>query len=116
MEEEDEACRCVIGEIGFGILAEEVDDCGSCGTLFAIIGLTSVKLDVRGSRLVLEVRGDPACSGMLEAILSCLAERSGDLEQERERLRRCLGYPKSRRNPGLFGDIEDLCLLGCLPR
>jgi hypothetical protein len=52
-------------------------------------------------RLVLEFRGDPACSVTVESILSCLVERSEDLlERERERLRRCLGYPESRRNPG----------------
>ena len=99
MDEDDEACCCVLGEIDLGKLVDNVDDCGSCRPLFAIIGLTSVKLDVRGSRLVLEFRGD---SGTVEAILSCLVERSGDLERERERerLRLCLGYPESRRNPG----------------
>ena len=61
MEEEDGAC--VLGEIGLGILADEVDDCGSGRPLFEIIGLMSVKLDVRGSRLVLDFRGDPARSG-----------------------------------------------------
>jgi hypothetical protein len=91
MDEEDEACCCVLGEIG---LASEVDDC--CKPL---IELTSVKLDVRGSRLVLEFCGDPASSGTVEAILSRLVERSGDLERENERLRRCLGYPESRRYP-----------------
>ena len=93
---EDEAC--VFGEVGLGILADKVDDCGSCRPLFAIIGLTSVKLELRGSRLVLEFRGDPACSGKLEALLSRLAEGIGDLERERERL--CLEYPESRRYPG----------------
>jgi hypothetical protein len=92
MDEEDEACCCVLGEIGLGIL---FDDCRF------LIELTSVKLDVRGSRLVLEFCGDPAGSGMEEAILSRLVERNGDLERENERLRRCLEYPESRRNPGL---------------
>lgn len=47
---EDEACGCVLGDIGFGIVvADEVDDCGSCRPLFVIIGLTSIKVDVRGS-------------------------------------------------------------------
>ena len=91
------------GDIGLGIVADEGgDDCGSCITLFAIIGLTSLKLVVRGSRLVvLEFRGDPACSGTLEEILvSRLAEGSGDRERERECLL-CLEYPESRRYPGL---------------
>ena len=93
-DEEDEACCCVLGEIGLGIL---VDDCGNCRPLFE---LTSFKLDVRGSILVLEFCGDPAGSGMEEAILSRLVERSGDLEREGERLRRCPRYPESRRYPG----------------
>lgn len=69
IKDEDDEAR-VLGEGGLGRPADEVDDCGSCRALFAIIGLMSVKLDVRGSRLVLEFRGDPACSGTLEAILS----------------------------------------------
>ena len=99
-DEEDEACCCfcILGEIDLGILADNVEDCGCCSPLFAIIGLTSVKLDVRKSKLVLEFRGDPACSGTVEVMLSCLGER--DLERERERLRLCLGYPESRRYPG----------------
>ena len=102
---EDEPCCCVLGDIGLGILGDEVDDCGSCILFLAIIGLASVKLDVRGSRLVLEFpnRGDdPACSGKEEAILSRLAEGRGDLERERERERPslCLENPESRRNSG----------------
>ena len=95
---EDEVCCCVFGDIGLGIVADDVDDCGSCKPLFGMIGLTSVKLDARRSRLVLKFRGDPASSGTVEAILSCLAEGNGDLERERECL--CLGYPESRRYPG----------------
>lgn len=108
-DEEDEACCCcfcILGEIDLGILANDDEDCGCCSPLFAIIGLTSVKLDVRGSKRVLEFPGDDACSGMVEAILSCLGER--DLERERERLRLCLGYPESRRYPG-EGDLQSEC-------
>ena len=97
---DEEVEACALGDIGLGILGDDVDDCGSCRPLFEIIGLTSFKLDVRGSRLVLEFRGDPACSCAEEAILSCLAERNGDLERERLRLCPPLGYPESRRNPG----------------
>lgn len=107
--DEDEACCCVLGDIGLGIVADEVDDCGSCRLLF---GLTSVKLDVCGSRLDLEFRGDSVCSGTLEEKLSRrLEEGKGDPERERERL--CLVYPGSRRDRGpYFGDGEDfVCFL-----
>ena len=98
---EDEPCCCVLGDIGLGILGDEVDDCGSCILFLAIIGLASVKLDVRGSRLDLEFPGDPACSGTVEEILLRLAGGSGDLARERERERLCLVvYPESRRDFG----------------
>ena len=42
--------------------------------------------------------GVPACSSTVEVLVSRLAEGSGNLKRERERL--CLGYFESHQNPG----------------
>jgi hypothetical protein len=68
-------------------MSEERELNDACCHCFCALGVadscsqSSVTVDVRESRLVLEFCGD---SGTVEAILSCIVLRCGDPERERE--------------------------------